>query len=225
MGDDDLKKSVYSLVLMDDVVEAIDRLAYERNTNRSNLINQILAENVNYITPEMRMRDIFTQLEGILSESCYQILERSSDSMFALRSPIRYKYRPMVNFTIELFREPKDIVGRLKVSFRTSSRNFTDAVEDFFTRWIDMESGYLSKLHPDGVPSDFENAKYVRGFLKVSDENELSENEIASAIGGYIKVLDKCIKFYFEHLNDEELIEKMIHTSYEEYLKSGVYIV
>ena len=92
---------------MDDVVEAIDRLAYERNTNRSNLINQILAENVNYTTPEMRMKDIFTQLEAILSESCYQILDRSSDSMFALRSPIRYKYRPMINYTIELFREPK----------------------------------------------------------------------------------------------------------------------
>ena len=171
------------------------------------------------------MKDIFTQLEGILSESCYQILDRSSDSMFALRSPIRYKYRPMINYTIELFREPKEIVGRLKVSFRTSSRNFTDAVENFFTRWIDMENRYLSELHPDGVTSDFDNAKYVRGFLKISDDNELSENEIAIAIGEYIKVLDKCIKFYFEHLNDEELVEKMIHASYEDYLKSGVNIV
>ena len=219
-----MKKSVYSLVLMDDVVEAIDRLAYEKNTNRSNLINQILAENVNFVTPEMRMRDIFTELENILSESCYQILDRSSDSMFALRSPIRYKYRPMINYTIELFREPKDIVGRLKVSFRTSSRNFTDAVENFFTRWIRMENDCLSEVHPEGVPSDFENAKYIRGFLKVSDENELTENDIAVAIGEYIKVLDKCIKFYFEHLEDEELIEKMIHTSYKEYLESGVYV-
>ena len=210
---------------MDDVVEAIDRLAYERNTNRSNLINQILAESVNFVTPEMRMRDIFTQLENILSESCYQIMDRSSDSMFALRSPIRYKYRPMVNYTIELFREPKDIAGRLKVSFRTSSKNFTDAIEDFFTGWISMENEYLNEVHPEGVLSDFDNAKYVRGFLKISDDNELSENEIAIAIGEYIKVLDKCIKFYFEHISDEELIEKMIHASYEDYLKSGVNIV
>ena len=88
-----------------------------------------------------------------------------------------------------------------------------------------MENRYLSELHPEGVPSDFDNAKYMRGFLKVSDENELSENEIAAAIGEYIKVLDKCIKFYFEHISDEELIEKMIHASYEDYLKSGVNIV
>ena len=37
-----VNKSVYSLVLADDVVEAIDRLAYSMNTIRSNLINQIL---------------------------------------------------------------------------------------------------------------------------------------------------------------------------------------
>lgn len=209
---------------MDDVVEAIDRLAYERNTNRSNLINQILAENVNFVTPEMRMRDIFAQLENILSESCYQILDRSSDSMFALRSPIRYKYRPMVKYTIELFREPKDIVGRLKVSFRTSSKNFTDAVENFFTRWMHMENEYLSEVHPEGVPGNLENAKYVRGFLKLSSKNELTENDIAAAIGEYIKVLDKCIKFNFENLENEELIEKFIHTSYGNYLKSGVYV-
>ena len=63
-----------------------------------------------------------------------------------------------------------------------------------------------------------------KGFLKASGKNELSENDIAAAIGEYIKVLDKCIKFYFEHLEDEELIEKMIHTSYKDYLKSGVYV-
>ena len=88
-----MKKSVYSLVLMDEVVEAIDRMAYTRNTSRSNLINQILAEHVSYVTPEMRMRDIFSCLEQILSEECYQIQSQASDSMFSIRSPIRYRSR------------------------------------------------------------------------------------------------------------------------------------
>ena len=39
-----MAKSVYSLVLRDEVVAEIDRLAYRMNTNRSNMINQILAE-------------------------------------------------------------------------------------------------------------------------------------------------------------------------------------
>jgi len=41
-----MAKSVYSLVLRDEVVAEIDRLAYRMNTNRSNMINQILAEYV-----------------------------------------------------------------------------------------------------------------------------------------------------------------------------------
>ena len=55
-----MNKSVYSLVLSDEVVDAIDRLAYSMNTSRSNLINQILAEKLSLMTPEMRMRQIFS---------------------------------------------------------------------------------------------------------------------------------------------------------------------
>ena len=47
-----MKKSLYSIILSDEVVNEIDRLAYKANTNRSNMINQILAEYVSYTTPE-----------------------------------------------------------------------------------------------------------------------------------------------------------------------------
>ena len=55
-----MKRSVYSLVLMDDVVQAVDDLACRLGTSRSNLINQILAERVSLATPEKRMKDVFT---------------------------------------------------------------------------------------------------------------------------------------------------------------------
>lgn len=58
-----LKRSVYSLVLSDDVIEAIDNMAYSLNTSRSNLINQILAEKVSLITPEKRMDSIFNEIK------------------------------------------------------------------------------------------------------------------------------------------------------------------
>ena len=41
-----MKKNMYSLMLAEDVIQAIDELASEKNTNRSNLINQILADYV-----------------------------------------------------------------------------------------------------------------------------------------------------------------------------------
>lgn len=51
-------KSVYSLVLMDDIVAAVDRLAYQQGTSRSNMVNRILAEYVQMDTPENRIRTI-----------------------------------------------------------------------------------------------------------------------------------------------------------------------
>ena len=36
-----MKKSMYSLMLSEDVVNEIDKIAREQNTNRSNMINQI----------------------------------------------------------------------------------------------------------------------------------------------------------------------------------------
>ena len=62
-----LSKSVYSVVLMDDVVDAVDRLAYEAGTNRSNMINRILAEYVQLATPEQRMQDIFSSIMDVVS--------------------------------------------------------------------------------------------------------------------------------------------------------------
>ena len=61
-----MQKSVYSIVLSDDVVAQIDRLAYRRNTNRSNMINQILAEYVSYVTPEKRMQKTFEQMQNLM---------------------------------------------------------------------------------------------------------------------------------------------------------------
>ena len=70
-----MQKSVYSLVLMDDVVAAVDRLAYREGTSRSNMINRILAEYTQLSTPEQRMQDIFSAISAVLdSQSALQPL-------------------------------------------------------------------------------------------------------------------------------------------------------
>ena len=50
-------KSVYSLVLSDEVVRAVDNAAYLKGVSRSHLINEILAEHLACTTPHMRGRD------------------------------------------------------------------------------------------------------------------------------------------------------------------------
>ena len=64
-----MKKTLYSLMLSEDVVAEVDRLAHRLGTNRSNLINQILAEHVNLVTPERRINDIFSAIEQLMTPS------------------------------------------------------------------------------------------------------------------------------------------------------------
>ena len=75
-----MNKSVYSLVLTDDVVAEIDRIAYENGTSRSNTVNQILAEYVSYDTPEKRIREVFSEVENLLTGSSrFQVMMQPSD--------------------------------------------------------------------------------------------------------------------------------------------------
>ena len=47
-----MKKTLYSLTLSDEVVREIDLLAHRRGMSRSGLINEILAEYVQVMTPQ-----------------------------------------------------------------------------------------------------------------------------------------------------------------------------
>ena len=59
---------MYSLMLAEDVIREVDRLAAENRTNRSNLVNQILAEYVSLVTPEMHIRNIFDAVESLIGD-------------------------------------------------------------------------------------------------------------------------------------------------------------
>ena len=58
-----MKKTLYSLMLNEEVVREVDALAHRMGTNRSSLINRILAEYVGYTTPEQRINDVFAAIE------------------------------------------------------------------------------------------------------------------------------------------------------------------
>ena len=85
-----MNKSVYSLVLSDEIVQEIDRLAFEAGASRSAMVNQILADSVRYTTPEKRMREVFSAIEQMLIGSVFEPQLQPSDSMFSLRSALDY---------------------------------------------------------------------------------------------------------------------------------------
>lgn len=205
-----MKRSVYSLVLSDEVIEAIDNMAYSLGTSRSNLINQILAEKVSLTTPEKRMDNIFSQIEKLMFEECYQIQERQSDSLMYIRSSIKYKYRPTVKYSVELFRNSNDGIGQLKVTFRTQNQMLLKLIDNFFNIWANLESTYFN----DKVSSLIEVGKFTRVFSSTS-------SEVGVAISEYIHTFDTALKQYFSNPNDLTPIKDI----YEKYLSNGIVIV
>lgn len=86
------KKSVYSIVLSDRVVEQVDALAYENGMSRSAMINHILAEQLSLTTPEQQMRSILSATEELLrSGGTLQLLPTLADGMLAVKAPVRFK--------------------------------------------------------------------------------------------------------------------------------------
>ena len=214
-----MKKSVYSIVLADEVVEAIDDMAYSLGTNRSSLINQILAERVSMMTPEMRMRDIFERIERLMS-GCPVTVTQSGGSAMMLKSPLKYKYRPTVNYSVELTRSFEGTVGRLKISLRTQSESLIAMIGGFFSLWTGIEGKYLYKLFPEGSPWSGGAASFVREF-KSPAGSALSDEQLAQAIGGYVNLLDSCLRLYFEDKTSADRIEER----YKKYLAGGVLVI
>lgn len=218
-----MKKSVYSLVLTDDVVEAIDQMAYSMNTSRSNLINQILAERVSYTTPEMRMREIFSRMEQLM-EGRFQLLEQPSEAMMSVKSPLKFKYKPTIKYSVELFRSFEGCVGRLKISFRTQSSRLINAAAEFFSLWRRIENKYLSEMFRGGVPWESGGASFIREFYS-PDHTKLSDRQIADAIGSYINLIDECIKIFFENMENPDEAAEIIEEKYCLRLKQGIIIL
>ena len=90
-----MKKTLYSLMLSDDVVLAVDDLAHRMGTNRSALVNQILAEYTDLVTPERRVQDIFRQISELLDADRSLVPFITPNSMtMSVKSSLQYRYRP-----------------------------------------------------------------------------------------------------------------------------------
>ena len=64
-----MKKSMYSLILTDQVVEKIDQIAYQEGMSRSQLIDHLLAQQVGMATPEQKIRSIMEQVADRVQKS------------------------------------------------------------------------------------------------------------------------------------------------------------
>ncbi len=210
-----MKKSVYSLVLMDEVVDQVDRLAYSMHTNRSNMINQILAEYCSMLTPEKRMQTTLTQLERLLDQEGFQAMAQPSGSMLVVRSALNYKYNPSVRYRVELFRSPEPEFGQLQVQLRTQNQELIYYVNKFMVYWADLEQGYLGKVH-----SAVENGRFFRN-LRYQSAFDQQGSLAGNAVGSYVNYFDRALKVYFRYL-DHPAASEMVEDIMKEYVSSEI---
>ena len=186
-----MKKTLYSLMLSDDVVREIDRLAHVQGTNRSNLINHILADYVSVVTPEQRINRIFKAVEELLSPS-RELVPFVSPNVptMSLKSSLEYKYRPTIKYEVSLFGPESKDLGELSVVFRTQSPALIEAMTAFFRLLKQTEDALSPHRHEDALY----DGRFVRSIR--CPENVTDAEEIASAISDYVTLFDKLMKGY-----------------------------
>lgn len=189
-----MKKTLYSLMLSDDVVRAVDELAHSLGTNRSSLINQILADYVSITTPERRINDIFHAVEQMLAPSRELVPFFSPRALtMSLKSSLEYKYRPTVKYEVQLFRSTDGPLGELSVVFRTQSAALIEAMTQFFRLWKHTEDRLLAPLISEELDYALYDGKFVRS-LSLPRNRDYTSEEIAKAISDYIKLFDHLMK-------------------------------
>lgn len=200
-----MSKSVYSIILNDEVVELIDNLASVNGLSRSNMIEKILANAVDYETPEIRAVNVFEEIERLLSRSNnMRYLEQPSSYMASIMSALSYRYNPAIRYSVELFKNSKHL-GQLKVNLRTQNPKLIEHMSDFYRLYAFLETKYYN----ENAIHIIDGAKLTRLFnfpKKVITTKELAEN-----LTVYVKDFDELLSLYFSNLTNPTafaLIEK-----------------
>ena len=175
-----MKKNLYSLTLSDDVVREVDALAHRMGTNRSALVNQILAEYVSVPTPERRWNDIFEAIEELMTPTRELVpFFAPGSSTMSLKSSLSYKYRPTVKYEVDLSNGDAQTMGTLNIVFRTQSAALISAMTSFFRLWVQIEDKCLAPL----LGSSISCALY---------------DDVAGAISAYVQLFDRLLKGYLD---------------------------
>lgn len=193
-----MKKTLYSLMLSDDIMREVDALAHQMGTNRSNLVNMILAERVQMRTPEQQIGDIFTGIERLLSSSRELVpLISPNAQRVAVRSSLQYKYRPSLRYEVELANgfvsgEP---IGTLTANFRTQSQALLELLNRFFRCLCRIEGRML----PLNLSYSLENGRFTRSLAYPVPRSDgagsaLSAETISGAITDYVRLIDRMLK-------------------------------
>lgn len=220
-----MKKNVYSVVLSEEVVAAVDRVAYAVGTNRSDMINRILAEYVSFETPEMKMQSIFEGISALLEGSDrFKRMPDTGRTVMNLRSPIVYKYNPSVRYSIELYRTAVgESIGELRAVLRTQNVTLIEFFSEFCRLFDAVEREY-------GVKAEAlsEEGRYCRQLLPRRNASAFpkgTEQTLGDAIGDFVTLFDNSLKLFFQENCRREVCKGQLQKLYAGYVSENPILV
>ena len=196
-----ISKSIYSLVLSDDVVEAVDALANKSGISRSAMVNRILAERVAYTTPEMRLEEILESLARSMN-GAFLLSEKPSGGTLSARTSLKYRYKPTVKYSVEIFTENGHRAGEMRVSFRTQSSQLIEDLTGFFKCWAALEQRCIADKLSADILYTISEGHFTR-TLNMPSSN-ISDERLGTAVADYMAMFDGAMKAYFLKLPDVE---------------------
>ena len=213
-----MAKSVYSLVLNDDVIELVDRGASANGLSRSNMIEKILADAVSYETPAIRANNLFDEIERLVGEgNLMRFLDQPSQYMASIMSALSYRYNPAIKYNVEIFPHSEDL-GQLKVTLRTQNTTLINLVNDFYRLFALLEKRYYN---PD-AKYDYDGIKYTR-VLNYPNE-EVTTQQLAELITEYVKDFNELLNTFLSNQDDERLAITLTEKRFRELFNGKIII-
>lgn len=195
-----MKRSMYSLILSDDIVAAVDALAAQKGTSRSNYINQVLAKHVQCVTPEQQMQRVFANLTHQMDEA-FRIQEQGSNALLSILGSVQYKYRPTIRYRVELLRNmQQEEVGRLKISCRTQNQTLLDAMAQFFQFWVKLEQKYDANSACAQGLYQIESGCMTMALLR---SGAATDEQLGEIVGNYIRMFHAVLQSYFAGIQQD----------------------
>ena len=206
-------KSIYSLVLNEEVMKKVDRLADERGITRSTLVNEILANAVSYETPDMKLKNVFSEVKNIFfGHDNLRVISLPSGRSMTIKSTLPFRYKPTLKYSVEIYPFPVEegYMGELKVSSRSGSDLLISEIENFYRLFIALERKYLRDKREYGIEDGC--FKRTLCFPRLGE----SASDIAKSITGFINVFDMLIGQYFSYIENPSYAVKTVEQKYIE---------
>lgn len=211
-------------MLLDEVIEAVDQLAYNHNMNRSQLINEILAQHVGLLTPEKRVTHIIDKIiQQLEHQEDMHIKAQTENGTLQMGTFLRYKYKPRIKYSYDFISRKNQGYVLLKVNSRTKSPELNQHLKEFFHILTAIDQRRFGEIHAREVVScisEESNNRYTREFLSGISLEGIGAEYVAEYMSSYIKMLDESLRYYFSHLEDTQDAIRAIDQIYCKYMKN-----